>query len=294
MQTEASVAARENDAAPIYTVAVHLKGDDLDPQRLSDVIGLAPTRSHRKGERWTSRSGSGGTRNTGLWSRAFEGKGFDVSADVVRLTSDAAVASLSALPGVEEAYFDVFFAVHANDDGGAEHAFALAPDALLAIGKAGLPIRFTVAVIAPGALPLFELIASLAAVNDIVRDTRRAIERTGLFAKTDVSLIPVTGRDWVSEQPTASLYFYIHGDLKNPAAGSPSFGAELTMRWSGSEWLLEHDIGWVRSGGWDPVVSTETAFASTVDIVRHLEAGAERFRAETLEFLSAHFGVGFR
>ncbi len=140
---------------------------------------------------------------------------------------------------------------------------------------------------------MFDVIVSLEAVSSTLRIVCAAMKKSGRFATTNLLLIPATGRDWASERPTASLYFAIDGDLKNPVAGSPSFGAELTMRWTGTEWLLEHDIGWIRSEGWDPVVSTETAFATFDALLAELEEDAKRFSVEVLAFLSEHLGRHF-
>lgn len=136
-----------------YRVAIYLKGDNLDPEHLTQIIGLLPSESHRKGDRWITASGSEFEKKTGLWSLLIKGDGVDISDAIVRLTSGANVSSFTELPGVEEECLDIFVAMDADDGGGGECSFSLSPEATEKVSEMRLCTRFTVAVVSPRLTP---------------------------------------------------------------------------------------------------------------------------------------------
>lgn len=129
-------------------VSLYLLGDDLDPIRISNELGVTPTEARRKGEKRKSSTGSEYVNKTGLWCLVIDRD----HAEVVDVTASLLAAlepskkSLSALPGVQDAYFDVFVAGLADGDGEGVCEFAIESDQLASLARFGLPIRFTVSI----------------------------------------------------------------------------------------------------------------------------------------------------
>ena len=73
----------------------------------------------------------------------------DISDAIVRLVSGAKISSWNGLPGVEEAYLDVFIAMDADVEGGGECEFFLSAEAAEKVKKMELAAKFTVAIVTP-------------------------------------------------------------------------------------------------------------------------------------------------
>lgn len=59
------------------SVSLCIYGDDLDPEEVSRILGVTPTRAHRKGEPMRSRSShapQGATHRTGAWILGVRGQ----------------------------------------------------------------------------------------------------------------------------------------------------------------------------------------------------------------------------
>ena len=139
-----------NDTRVLHTVAIYLKGDDLVPEELNARIGTEADESHRRGDNYISANGKEITRRTGLWKLTrTEKSALDLPRLLKQLTSELSAknASLSDLPGVEEAFVDVFIAQTADAGGGGTSEFEIDSSSIAELGKLGLPIRFTVAII---------------------------------------------------------------------------------------------------------------------------------------------------
>jgi hypothetical protein len=76
-----------------FRITLRLSGDDLDPERISELLGCAPTRAHRKG---LPIFGQEGARNakTGQWHLTIESRDGDEQGDL----EDGIRALLERLP----------------------------------------------------------------------------------------------------------------------------------------------------------------------------------------------------
>lgn len=124
--------------------SLYLRGDDLLPDQISSLVGLEPTEAHRKGKTWTTSSNKQVVEKTGAWSwtRSIE------TEDVAGVFSEFLAALPSgvqfrALPGVREAYLDVFVANGADEHGGGESQLILDPQCLNRLASIGLPLQLT-------------------------------------------------------------------------------------------------------------------------------------------------------
>lgn len=90
------------------SVSLYIKGKQLDPARVTSILGVSPTFSQRLGDQL---SGGKGVSNIGVW--AIEADTTFMSADQVLLQLVQRLPnkiSLSSLPDVEEVYVDIFVA----------------------------------------------------------------------------------------------------------------------------------------------------------------------------------------
>jgi hypothetical protein len=136
------------NSKPSYEVALYLKGDNLYPEELTLHLGVEPTRAHKKGEAWLTSTGKKVVEQTGLWAISLRDSG-DVSTGIRQLVAkfSGRENSLLDLSNIEEAYFDVFVAREADEDGGGTSEFDIDATTAAALGKLALPIRLTVVVV---------------------------------------------------------------------------------------------------------------------------------------------------
>lgn len=137
-------------SSSLYTVSVYLKGDTLNPELISEKLGIAPTKSHWKGFSFTTSTQHEVVKSTGLWCLSIDGS-TEVSATISTLASNLlrSGCDLSSLPGVEESYVDIFYAERADDLAGAECSFTCDARCLALLAALQLPVHFTVATVEP-------------------------------------------------------------------------------------------------------------------------------------------------
>lgn len=129
-------------------LSVYLKGDDLCPERISKLVGFEPTEGRRKGETWTTSSNKTVVEKTGLWSWTRSIQTEDVAgvlAEFLSMFPEGVL--LGELPGVQEAYFDVFVANEADESGGGEEALIFDSQCLSRLASLALPLQVTLAVV---------------------------------------------------------------------------------------------------------------------------------------------------
>ena len=141
--------SQDGNARSNITVGLYLRGDDLDPALVSKVLGMSPSRSQRKGEKRVTSTNKEYTTRIGLWA-LFSETDSNVLSDhfaqlVLKLGTNG--DTLRNIPGVEEAYFDVFMARTADEDGGGTFEFDFDAEQLAAISNFGISIKFEIAVV---------------------------------------------------------------------------------------------------------------------------------------------------
>lgn len=132
-------------------VSLYVKGDTIDPEVISEMLGIQPTKAHRKGHVWRTSHGSEIVEKTGLWRLTLQSEGTGVStliAEIDRLVQTAGV-TVSELPGAEVAFVDVLLLGKGGDDGGGSCEVTLDPDVVQVLGRLGLPVEFTFAAVVP-------------------------------------------------------------------------------------------------------------------------------------------------
>jgi len=138
----------END----YTIDVGLciRGKDLDPDDVTRALGITPNHSYRKGEmRLSRKTNRAGAAKTGMWRLKAESDSSLVSDHVAQLLSSHEIDGdvINGLPGVDEAFIDIFVMVPENNRGGGDCAFDFSAELVAAVARTGLPVRVTVRVV---------------------------------------------------------------------------------------------------------------------------------------------------
>src|SRR5687768_13867222 len=123
-----------NLSTPRIAVSLYLRGRDLDPEVITALLNTQPTHQHRRGEKQTTTQGRVLNRKSGLW--AVEPKCDSINMDehvalLIEMTIHLREAlktkqlSLTKLPGVEDAYLDIFFIEKKDEASEREHQFGL-------------------------------------------------------------------------------------------------------------------------------------------------------------------------
>lgn len=127
-------------------VGLYLKGHDLEPQAITEAMGIAPTVAHGRGETQRTSSGREFVTKTGVWGFVID----EDPAELVDVVASLIAAlgqqeeSLANLPKVQEAYIDIFVAADSDEDGEGTCEMALTDLQMKALSTYGLPIRLTV------------------------------------------------------------------------------------------------------------------------------------------------------
>ena len=93
-------------------VGLYVRGETLDPERVSSELGIAPTDSQYKGKRSATSTERLVVAKLGVWSLVVESDTGLLSDQLDILLARMPMGDISApiykIPGVEEAYIDIF------------------------------------------------------------------------------------------------------------------------------------------------------------------------------------------
>jgi hypothetical protein len=138
----------------LIAVSLYLRGEKVDPDRITKILGVTPSRGRRKGQTELTSTNQQITAKTGVWRFSTDDElDSPILAEHIELLRSRfgySWTNLSSLPDVQEAYVDIFMAVDAEKEGTNTCHFTLTPLSLLDLQQTGLPTQFTVAVIGGG------------------------------------------------------------------------------------------------------------------------------------------------
>jgi hypothetical protein len=123
----------------VLAVALYIHGPDLDPGLISDALRARPTEAHRRGDVVLSpRSTASGVRKGGLWRLQAAKSDASVEDQIANVIDqiEARGVVISGLPGVTDAYLDIFAA--ANDQ-----RFSLSSNLVERIHDMGIAVQVT-------------------------------------------------------------------------------------------------------------------------------------------------------
>lgn len=127
-------------------VALYLRGDDLDPEVVTKKLGIRPSRFQRKGEKKVTSTKHEYLVKIGMWGLIADSESYLLADHVTALASNIVAHGdiLNKLPGVQEAYIDIFIAATADQDGEGTCELELNKENLTQLARMGLPVRLTI------------------------------------------------------------------------------------------------------------------------------------------------------
>jgi hypothetical protein len=133
------------DTEMLLIVSLYVVGYGLDPAKVSEALGLEPTRAGQKEGRALAKDGNNSSIRAGYWvlsSKSHSSSVKDHIDDLIgRLPEN--FGSLSSLSHVDEAFFDIYMAIDADQDGNASAAFDFSSDVISSLSRLGLPVKVT-------------------------------------------------------------------------------------------------------------------------------------------------------
>jgi hypothetical protein len=122
----------------IGTVGLYLKGRHLVPEDISAALRVAPS--------WSQVAASSKS-HLAVWAKHqdFQGNAAASTLEALLIEVMSNVDSMSALPGLEIGYFDIFWASDVSPSSALDFTCTLSPQSLTLIAKSGLPLQVTVA-----------------------------------------------------------------------------------------------------------------------------------------------------
>jgi hypothetical protein len=137
----------------LITAAIYLKGDGLDPEVISALLKASPSISQRLGDKHVTSTGRVFVRKTGLWALKSSSESKLLTdhvnqvlemAETILSWVDSNRLPITDLPGVEEAYFDIFMCGTASKTDEADCYFEISDVQASILARLRLPIHFTV------------------------------------------------------------------------------------------------------------------------------------------------------
>ena len=134
-------------------VSLYLRGPDLDPEVITAILGTQPTYRHKRGEKSITSTGRTVDPKTGVWAirPVSESEVMDDHVGLLEEKAGSLLESLSkqelsfaTLPGVKDAYLDIFYIQMKSGSDSHEQEFSLAPASIMKLAKFNLPIMFTI------------------------------------------------------------------------------------------------------------------------------------------------------
>jgi Domain of unknown function (DUF4279) len=131
----------------MFELDLILRGEQLDPASVSTLLGVTPTRTRTRGERNVTGSGRPYETKVSVWR--LKAEGVSPSACVAALASrlGGEIPELSHLPGVEDAFLDLFVTFEPGRGEGDELRLEWEPAALEQLARFQLPLLITFAVV---------------------------------------------------------------------------------------------------------------------------------------------------
>ena len=130
---------------PKLIVAVYLRGEDLDPELVTQSIRIEPSTAQKRGDKQVTSTGREFTAKLGVWALVVELDSSSLDAHLTQLASALPVGSaFASLANVEEAYVDIFIALVSDADGDARCELAVSPQSLELLARLGLPVQISV------------------------------------------------------------------------------------------------------------------------------------------------------
>ena len=131
----------------MFELDLILRGEQLDPASVSALLGVTPTRTRTRGERKVTRSGRPYETKVSVWRLKAEGATPGACVAALASRFGGRVPELLRLPGVEDAFLDLFVTFEPGRGEGDEVRLEWEPAALEQLARFQLPLLITFAVV---------------------------------------------------------------------------------------------------------------------------------------------------
>ncbi|ARQ56459.1 DUF4279 domain-containing protein [Rhizobium sophoriradicis] len=131
----------------IGSVSIYFHGEDLNPENLTQFLGVEPDAQWKTGDERLLASGATARARTGMWTLSAPLRSYDVSEALAKLvgTLGKNFQNVLSVPGVESGYADIFICIsRAQSDAG--YTLKLLNSHMSSISQAGLDTQLTVSV----------------------------------------------------------------------------------------------------------------------------------------------------
>lgn len=137
-----------DQAPPLIVVAVYLRGSALDPASITKTLGVQPCRSQKKGDVHITATNHEVIAKIGMWALSSQSKSIMVPAHVDEILErlDGRITSTKDIPGVEEAYLDIFVAYESKDGSADDAELSLTDIQLGKLNRLGLDLKVTISI----------------------------------------------------------------------------------------------------------------------------------------------------
>jgi Domain of unknown function (DUF4279) len=130
-----------------WELGLYLRGERLDPVALTALLGVTPTSTRTRGQTRALRSGHSVETKVSVWHvKVTAGSPTECVSALVTRFGDR-LPDLSRLPGVEDAFLDMFVTFEPGKDEGTEMRVEWDSTALRQLAECGLPLEVTFAVV---------------------------------------------------------------------------------------------------------------------------------------------------
>jgi len=134
----------------LLEVSLYLKGTELDVEGVSRRLGVTPTKVNRRGEPKV-RAQESPTYATTTWKFSRKAESRDVNGTLIELLDSINMTTRPMdMEGVDDAFIDVFLAQTVEPgELGSSIEWTLSAEALVALQRIGLSVRFSVCNVEP-------------------------------------------------------------------------------------------------------------------------------------------------
>jgi Domain of unknown function (DUF4279) len=131
----------------MLSISLCFKGDTLDPEIISETLGITPSKTLRKGQTRRTQTDKEVVSQTSLWELTTHGHidsaKFSDHLSYIKDCLGLRLTSIRTLPNLDEGFVDVFISGESENEQAGTVEFTITPQDTEFLSIMGLPVRFT-------------------------------------------------------------------------------------------------------------------------------------------------------
>lgn len=133
-------------SSPLIDVALYLRGCAIDPLLVSSLLGVEPTKSRIKDQKWQTRTGHQVIAKTGFWELTAQSVSEDIADQIswLRHKLSATKCLPIDIPGVEEIELSIFVALGSDAEGVTDYNSRITAEDLAWLDSLGCTVTFSI------------------------------------------------------------------------------------------------------------------------------------------------------